>query len=421
MKVELLGIDEKSYRALDMESYSSIAAFQRLGLDYKREVKDSPQFSEEDYIVGSVIDTVISEELDPHEYVEEKYVTVKEKPSSLKMKLLSLLFTIKTNKELPPEMIDEILLNNDPSQLSLIASVFYKKKGNISIDEKDRIYFRMLDYAAKYSKVGIISDYQKHVIFSGVRCIRKHCEEIATVDPKNVLSQIFYQRKFAFEVKGMKIKCMLDMIHVDHVKKEITPIDLKTSMNGYDKIMSSFSKYGYYIQAGLYRLATVNFFKNHPMYRDYKVKEFKFVFYHIKGGEYSEFVVSKELYMDSFKMRLLYDITYPSLIKKPYYDDEYINNEFYSDREKFKEKQEQHLFEEKDPSMELRANNRKGIIQLLEEMSLLNSLRFPPGIAPPFYKEMTPTWDLFGTNYGSRDGQLYQYFLIDRNEIVSNA
>ena len=421
MKVELLMIDEKEYRELDMESYSSIAAFQRLGVDYKRELKESAQFSEEDYLIGSIVDTVISDELNTDDYLSQNYIQTKDKPSSLKMKLLSSLYLLKTSYELQPSTVDDILANKEPLKLAQVASLFYKKADSVTIDDKDRNYFRLLELVKSSNKKGILSNYQANVIKMGIACIRNNCEEIARVDPSKKLSQIFYQKKFCFEVKGVKIKCMLDIIHVDHVKKEITPIDLKTSMNGTDKIISSFSKYGYYIQSGIYKLAVVNFFKNHAVYHDYKVKDFKFIFYHIMDGKYSEFVVDKKLYLDSFKMRLLYSAktasAHPSM-STSYYDDEYFDYSFYLSKDRINQMKKDYISNECNPSIHLRANKRKGIVQLLEEMSIVSNLHFDVDENRPnldglsYYSQKNPSRNFFNHNYASRDKQLYQYFII---------
>ena len=75
-----------------------------------------------------------------------------------------------------------------------------------------------------------------------------------------------------FEVDGIKLKALPDLVRVDHINKRVTPKDLKT-MSGYTNefIRKNFWKYRYDLQAAFYTEAVQH------LYPDYEIDPFEFI------------------------------------------------------------------------------------------------------------------------------------------------
>lgn len=87
---------------------------------------------------------------------------------------------------------------------------------------------------------------------------------------------LYYQLPILWTEDGVECKALLDIVEVDHEKKVITPIDLKTTSAKNHSFDGSIIKYEYYYQAAFYHLAIENWKNIH--YPDYKVTNFRFVF-----------------------------------------------------------------------------------------------------------------------------------------------
>lgn len=88
-----------------------------------------------------------------------------------------------------------------------------------------------------------------------------------------------YQLKFKGEdtLNHIKYRCMLDLVVVDHNKKTIQPVDLKTSSHAEYDFPMSFIQWNYQIQARLYyRILLQNILKD-PYFKDFKVLPYKFI------------------------------------------------------------------------------------------------------------------------------------------------
>lgn len=87
---------------------------------------------------------------------------------------------------------------------------------------------------------------------------------------------LFYQKAILWEEKGVECKALLDIIEVDHNKKEITPIDLKTTFVSDHNFDGSVLKWDYVHQAGFYMMGVTKW--RDINYPDYNIKNFRFVF-----------------------------------------------------------------------------------------------------------------------------------------------
>ena len=77
-------------------------------------------------------------------------------------------------------------------------------------------------------------------------------------------------------LKSVRAKSILDVIQIDHKKKIIQPIELKT---GAESFFKSFWRYRRYLQGSMYHNAVLDlFWENEPIAEEYEIKNIKFVY-----------------------------------------------------------------------------------------------------------------------------------------------
>lgn len=86
-----------------------------------------------------------------------------------------------------------------------------------------------------------------------------------------------YQLKLKGEYSNIPIRCMIDLLIVDHKNKRIIPCDLKTSSDPEFKFPSAFLKWHYFIQAGLYTYLIKKIIEDDDYFKDFKVEDFRFI------------------------------------------------------------------------------------------------------------------------------------------------
>ena len=87
----------------------------------------------------------------------------------------------------------------------------------------------------------------------------------------------YYQLKFKGEWEGIPLRCMADLIIVDHKNKVIIPCDLKTSSKKEWKFYKSFIEWNYWIQAQLYWYIIRQNLDKDEVYKDYKLLDYRFI------------------------------------------------------------------------------------------------------------------------------------------------
>lgn len=93
--------------------------------------------------------------------------------------------------------------------------------------------------------------------------------------------EVFNELPVLFEIADVPYKAMLDKIIVDHSKKQIEPVDWKTSWDN-ENPEAGYTKYGYYLQASMYNLALLKWQVDHKL-EGYKVLPMRFVFIDTTG------------------------------------------------------------------------------------------------------------------------------------------
>lgn len=87
---------------------------------------------------------------------------------------------------------------------------------------------------------------------------------------------LIYQKVILATIAGVECKAMLDIIEIDHDRKVITPIDLKSSMEKAHRFDGTILKYDYAYQGGFYTLTLEQWRDNE--YPGYAILPFRFIF-----------------------------------------------------------------------------------------------------------------------------------------------
>ena len=280
-----LNLMEEQYRDLNIPSYSVLSSIKQQGIDVLSGEKLSFNFK-----FGKLVDTMCFE---PHKVKELFYrgSTVKPPTSS--------------HKKIVDKILENIFSKDSSNEKPGIAGL-KRKKSSVSNKLKD-YKSKIVNYCIaegvlktynddkKYSTiVSSSSDYFKDKVDSMGKILIKdemwklaHQTAItlqthrftAKYFAKNVDGvEIFYQYQFDVKVNGRRVKGMLDCVIVNHHKKIIIPVDLKTGEAPVKGFPHLYVYHGYYIQGGLYREALRTIVENDFDLDGYVVNPFEFIY-----------------------------------------------------------------------------------------------------------------------------------------------
>ena len=134
--------------------------------------------------------------------------------------------------------------------------------------------------------------------------------------------EVIYQYKFTYELYGVTIKSMIDLIVINHTKKTINLYDLKiggyeeTENTGtYTSFLRSFTRFKWMYQGCLYKTGFTKFVKT--IFPDYLVENFKFLYVNAANLKYPYLYNMSMKYNSEILLDGIYDGYYelPSIKK----------------------------------------------------------------------------------------------------------
>lgn len=265
-------VDEPLYRADKALSYSTLARFAREGfakLDRLFESIDTPSLT-----FGSAVDALITggqEEFDAN-FIVAEFPSISDNLQTIAKTLFSRYSAEYRNVT---DINDEVLAEVG-KECDFWANDKYKSHRVKLIKEGCQEYYNLM-YAAGSKKV--LSTKTRDNVMLAVKTLK---EDLATKfyfakdNPFDGI-QRFYQLKFKATLEEIDYRCMADLIVVDHKKKTIQPVDLKTSSHNEWNFFESFIQWGYQIQARLYWRIIVDNVRRHKEFDGYTVLPYKFI------------------------------------------------------------------------------------------------------------------------------------------------
>ena len=263
-------VPESEYRADPAYSYSTISRFMREGFDKLPNLYDKVESPS--LLFGSIVDSLITGGMD--EFNERFEVAEMPKLSDALEQVVRLLFsrfgeTILTFSELSDE---DIALAGE--ECNYYANPKYKAYRIKTIKENCQDYYNLL--ALSKDKTLISGDQYR----DAMECVRALKTSPATAfyfadDTEDV--QRFYQLKFKAVFEGINVRCMSDLLIVDHKNKVIIPCDLKTSYKSEINFYKSFIEWNYFVQAQLYWWIIKENLMKDDYFKDFTLLDYRFI------------------------------------------------------------------------------------------------------------------------------------------------
>lgn len=264
-------VSEEEYRQDKALSYSTLAKYEKTGFNGLKNLFD--RIDTPSLTFGSAVDSIITggdEEFNARFMIAEFPNT----PDSI-IFIVKELFKLYKHKyksliEIPDDKI--LIVSNSASY-----QMNWKPETRVKvIKEKGTSYYELLFLSE--NKI-ILDTNTYNDVLKTVDALKSSSATKWYFEKDNPFDNIerLYQLKFKGELQGVSFRNMADLIIVDHDKKEVTPIDLKTSGKPEWDFYKSFIEWQYHIQARLYwRIIRQNMDKD-EYFKDFTLNDYKFI------------------------------------------------------------------------------------------------------------------------------------------------
>lgn len=255
---------DKEYRSLELVSYSSLSKLADSPQSYKAE-QSRGDFQSPAMILGSVVDMLLTQ---PERFDEEVYVMTADKPNSDMMLKYAEVFAQTGNSTTA----------HQESGFKLGPEAVYKK-----FEKEGRAYYDALLAGQGKMIIGADDMFTANNLVNQLTSNRFTKGYFISDSPDvelrfqvTIVWNVQYQPVEGGDPRTRQVKSMLDVVHIDHANRMITPIDLKTGGEGF---MKSYWKYKRYLQASLYTDALLFVdWQSTLQLHEYEIRPLKFIF-----------------------------------------------------------------------------------------------------------------------------------------------
>lgn len=264
-----LQISEEQYRENPALSYSLIATYAKGGFAsiphlYDKKESDALTF-------GSMVDTIITEGI---ERFQEKFAVDDFKIPSDSIKFVIDWLLEVREEECFEDIPDDVILSIcDLAEYQMR----YKADTRIAkIKSEGEAYYNTVRQIGNRT---VVSDEVYQEALAVVGALKRHTQTSKYLQQTEEGSNIefLYQQKFSTNLDGLDVRCMFDLLIVNHDRKIIVPIDLKTSsMLEYD-FPKRYLENRYDLQSRLYCRILKNIIKDDEYFKDFKISNFRFI------------------------------------------------------------------------------------------------------------------------------------------------
>lgn len=266
-------VTEPVYRQDPALSYSTLAKYEREGFNKLSSLFD--RIDTPSLTFGSAVDALITggqEEFDNNFLVAE-FPPITNSVREMTVLLFNDFSGVYTSITDIPN--SEIIARTETMKYQLNWKPDTRAK---VIKEQGFEYYRLM-YIAKDKTIIDVDTNEK--ILAAVRQLKESeatKEYFAANDPFNPNDmERFYQLKFKATLEGVDVRCMADLIMVDHKNKIVYPCDLKTSSHAEWDFAESFVQWRYDIQGRLYWRIIRDNMNRDPEFKDYELADYQFI------------------------------------------------------------------------------------------------------------------------------------------------
>lgn len=265
-------VDEPIYRGDPALSYSTLARFEREGFSKLDSLFTKVETSSLTF--GSAVDALVTggqQEFDNH-FIVAEFPPIKEGVAKMAKELFTRYSSVhRTIEDIPDNLIIEV-------SEELGFQLNWKPETRARVIKEQASEYYTIMYAALGKTILDTETYNK--VDAAVRALKDSEATRFYFAPNNPFDdtiQRFYQLKFKATFEGIDYRIMSDLVIVDHSKKTIQPIDLKTSGHPEWEFYKSFIQWSYSIQARLYwRVIQANIEK-YDAFKGYKLLPYLFI------------------------------------------------------------------------------------------------------------------------------------------------
>lgn len=265
-------VPEPTYRADSAISYSTLSRFEREGWRKLGSLFD--KIETPSLTFGSAVDTKLT---DGDEAFNERFIVCDFPP--LSDTLISITKFLHKNfheNHRKLSMIDDAEISRAALMFNYYANPKYENFRVKSIKESCDEYYSLLTLAGDKTVLSQ-NDYADVMACVDELKTNPATKYFFSSNPFEAHIEKVFQLKFRAEFQGIPVRCMFDEIIVDHEKKVIYPIDLKTTGHPEEEFEGSFSQWRYDIQAKLYTYILQECIKNDEYFKDFKIQSYQFV------------------------------------------------------------------------------------------------------------------------------------------------
>ena len=264
-------VAEDEYRADSAYSYSTLSKFHREGFSKLSTLFDP--IDTPNLVFGSMVDSLALTSRGLEDY-NMKFVSA-EFPSLSDSLIQIAKFLFETYGEKYSSVLE--IPDEQLSQAGIVCGYYIGAKYDThrvkQIKENCDGYYQLLYLAGDRR---IVSTEDAEASFQCVRVL-KTSEATREYFAEESPFEKFYQLKFKGVFEGIPIRCMLDLVMIDHENKRIIPCDLKTTSSPEWEFYHSFVTWCYYIQAQMYWEILHQNLQADPFWKEYILEDFRFL------------------------------------------------------------------------------------------------------------------------------------------------
>lgn len=264
-------VTEEEYRADPALSYSTLSKFNREGFDNLEHLFDKTESPS--LLFGSIVDCILTgteEEFNDRFFVAD----FPELPEKQK-EIVESIFHAAEPGESWDDITDDVILR------CIVANNYqsnWKQKTRIEVIRgAGKEYYDLLVLANGKTVIN------RQLYQDALSCVEILKQSESTKwyfeedNPFDKSIERLYQLKFKGEYSGIPLRCMADLIIVDHKNKIVYPCDLKTSSKPEWRFYKSLMEWGYWIQAQLYWYLIRETMNKDDYFKDFKLVDYRFI------------------------------------------------------------------------------------------------------------------------------------------------
>jgi hypothetical protein len=306
-------VTEAEYRADKAISYSTLSTFQNEGVSGLKSILEGKKLETEAILFGSLVDCILTA---PEDF-DKRYKIVNTSVTEIEKVILDEIYKKIYNKYYKkagkknsrgadrPSLVT--LVMDHPQEVEEIVQRMGYGNSNYKLKTRvDKLVENGYDYFQYMDEINegktLVNQYDYNDAIKMVDKVKSHPYTKWIFEEKEGI-RVYYQQKFKINFRSSwiknadwyefrtnnfmewkesldekhTIKCMFDILYVNHAEKFIVPVDFKTTGKSENEFLKSFNKYNYDIQATMYSYILKKYLRSNEYFYNFEVRPFMFL------------------------------------------------------------------------------------------------------------------------------------------------